>query len=126
MKVKVLQIVWHNKEPVFSLDFDHNGTLVTAGADSEIKVGIRSAKCTISANRDWQLVHGLYDLTVNFKMPKSNQHEDMIHTYLRTETFLTGKRYHAPVGNQTVDGSNSSSNAMHAAMETHRGTRWRY
>lgn len=38
MKVKVLQIVWHNKEPIFSLDFDASGTLATAGADSEIKV----------------------------------------------------------------------------------------
>ena len=39
MKVKVLQIVWHNKEPVFSLDFHPTGLLATGGADSEIKVG---------------------------------------------------------------------------------------
>ena len=38
MKVKVLQIVWHNKEPVFSLDFHPSGLLATGGADSEIKV----------------------------------------------------------------------------------------
>lgn len=38
MKVKVLQIVWHNKEPVFSVDFHSSGVLATAGADSEIKV----------------------------------------------------------------------------------------
>lgn len=38
MKVKVQQIVWHNKEPVFSADFHPSGVLATAGADSEIKV----------------------------------------------------------------------------------------
>ena len=38
MKVKVLQIVWHNKEPIFSVDFHPSGALATAGADSEIKV----------------------------------------------------------------------------------------
>jgi len=38
MKVKVLQIVWHNKEPVFSVDFHPSGVLATGGADSEIKV----------------------------------------------------------------------------------------
>jgi len=38
MKVKVLQIVWHNKEPVFSVDFHPSGILATGGADSEIKV----------------------------------------------------------------------------------------
>lgn len=38
MKAKVLQIVWHGKEPVYSLDFHPDGTLATAGADKEIKV----------------------------------------------------------------------------------------
>lgn len=36
-KLKTLQIVWHGKEPVYSLDFHPNGLLVTAGADKEIK-----------------------------------------------------------------------------------------
>ena len=38
MKVKIQQIVWHNKEPVFAADFHPSGVLATAGADSEIKV----------------------------------------------------------------------------------------
>lgn len=37
MKVKVVQIVWHNKEPVFSVDFHPSGLLATGGADGEIK-----------------------------------------------------------------------------------------
>ena len=36
--VKTLQIVWHEKEPVYSVDFHPDGTLVTAGADQEIKL----------------------------------------------------------------------------------------
>lgn len=38
MLVQTLQIVWHAKEPVFSLDFVDQTTLVTAGADKEIKL----------------------------------------------------------------------------------------
>jgi chromatin assembly factor 1 subunit B len=37
-KLKTLQIVWHGKEPVYSLDFHPNGLLVTSGADKEIKI----------------------------------------------------------------------------------------
>lgn len=38
MKVKTLQIVWHGKEPVYSVDFAGPATLATAGADKEIKL----------------------------------------------------------------------------------------
>ena len=38
MKAKTLQIVWHGKEPVFSLDFHPSGILATGGADKDIKV----------------------------------------------------------------------------------------
>lgn len=38
MKAKVLQIVWHEKEPVYSVDFHVSGFLATAGADKEVKV----------------------------------------------------------------------------------------
>ncbi|KDD73564.1 hypothetical protein H632_c2051p0, partial [Helicosporidium sp. ATCC 50920] len=38
MKVKTLQIVWHDKEPVYSLDFLGPDTLATAGGDKEIKI----------------------------------------------------------------------------------------
>lgn len=37
-QVKTLQIVWHEKEPVYSVDFHPDGTLATAGADKEIKL----------------------------------------------------------------------------------------
>ena len=38
MRVKTLQVVWHGKEPVYSLDFHPSGILATGGADKEIKV----------------------------------------------------------------------------------------
>ncbi|KAL4452332.1 hypothetical protein ABPG75_007994 [Micractinium tetrahymenae] len=38
MRAKTLQIVWHAKEPVYSVDFHPNGQLVTGGADKEVKV----------------------------------------------------------------------------------------
>ena len=38
MKAKTLQIVWHSKEPVWTLDFHPSGVLATGGADKEIKV----------------------------------------------------------------------------------------
>lgn len=41
MRAKVLQIIWHGKEPVYSLDFHPGGLLATAGGDKEIKVRSR-------------------------------------------------------------------------------------
>ncbi len=38
MKAKTLQIVWHGKEPVYSLDFHPSGILATGGADKDIRV----------------------------------------------------------------------------------------
>jgi len=38
MRAKVLQIIWHDKDPVYSLDFHPSGLLATAGGDKEIKV----------------------------------------------------------------------------------------
>lgn len=38
MKAGTLQIVWHAKDPVYSLDFHPSGLLATAGGDKEIKV----------------------------------------------------------------------------------------
>jgi len=38
MRAKTLQIIWHEKQPVFSVDFHPNGYLATGGADREIKV----------------------------------------------------------------------------------------
>ena len=38
MKAGTLQVVWHAKEPVYSLDFHPGGLLVTAGGDKDVKV----------------------------------------------------------------------------------------
>ena len=38
MKAKTIHIVWHNTEPVWSLDFHPSGLLATGGGDKEIKV----------------------------------------------------------------------------------------
>jgi len=38
MRAKLLQVVWHSKEPVYSIDFHPSGLLVTGGGDKEVKV----------------------------------------------------------------------------------------
>ncbi len=38
MKAKTLQVVWHSKDPVFSVDFHPDGFFATGGADLEVKV----------------------------------------------------------------------------------------
>ncbi len=47
MKAKTLQIVWHGKEPVFSLDFCPSipSLLATGGADKDIKVRSSTPRC---------------------------------------------------------------------------------
>jgi hypothetical protein len=44
MKAKTLMIVWHCKEPVFTLDFHPQcpGLLATGGADKDIKASSRT------------------------------------------------------------------------------------
>eukprot|EP00798_Chlamydomonas_sp_ICE-L_P022059 gene22059-29124_t len=38
MKAKTLQIVWHEKEPVYSVDFHPSGILASGGADKSVKI----------------------------------------------------------------------------------------
>ncbi|KAF6263109.1 WD40-repeat-containing domain protein [Scenedesmus sp. NREL 46B-D3] len=38
MRAKTLQIIWHSKDPVFSIDFHPDGYFATGGADREIKI----------------------------------------------------------------------------------------
>jgi chromatin assembly factor 1 subunit B len=38
MRAKTLQIIWHAKDPVFSVDFHPDGYLATGGGDKDIKV----------------------------------------------------------------------------------------
>ena len=42
MKSRVLAINWHDQEPVYSLDFQCNHILATAGGDKEVRVSIAS------------------------------------------------------------------------------------
>ncbi len=38
MRATTLEVVWHDKQPVLSVDFHPDGTLATAGADREIRL----------------------------------------------------------------------------------------
>ena len=38
MHVKTLQVIWHDKEPVYSVDFNSPSVLATGGGDKEIKI----------------------------------------------------------------------------------------
>jgi chromatin assembly factor 1 subunit B len=38
MKAKVIQIAWHDKEPVYSVDAHSSGLIATGGADCEVKI----------------------------------------------------------------------------------------
>jgi hypothetical protein len=40
MKAKLLQIHWHEREPIYALHCDHFGRLATAGGDHTIRVTI--------------------------------------------------------------------------------------
>lgn len=51
MKIKLLNVVWHDKEPVFSIDWHPSGRIATGGADKEVKIwrieNMNSAKPTV-------------------------------------------------------------------------------
>jgi len=52
MKVKTPEIVWHNKQPVFTVDFHRSGPnwrMVTGGADNEVKVGSHTSETCLIA-----------------------------------------------------------------------------
>ena len=38
MRVKTIQIVWHESKPIYTLDFHCSGVLATGGGDNDIKV----------------------------------------------------------------------------------------
>lgn len=49
MKVVTCEIAWHNKEPVYSLDFQHSSDgrfhrLATAGVDTTVRVSEKSTE----------------------------------------------------------------------------------
>lgn len=50
MKVITCEIAWHNKEPVYSLDFQHGAAwrihrLASAGVDTAVRVNGRAGGC---------------------------------------------------------------------------------
>ena len=51
MKAKTLQVVWHSKQPVFSLDFHPSGLLATGGGDKDVKVNSWRRNEWIASNR---------------------------------------------------------------------------
>ena len=70
MRVKTLQIVWHEKEPVCTLDFSKSGVLATGGADKTIKVaplGIRMhpERCISLVFAEHRCVAWLVSLTLS-------------------------------------------------------------
>jgi len=38
MKAKTLQVVWHSGLPVFGIDMNRSGLVVTGGGDKDVKV----------------------------------------------------------------------------------------
>uniref|UniRef100_A0A7S2X1S9 CAF1B/HIR1 beta-propeller domain-containing protein n=1 Tax=Chloropicon primus TaxID=1764295 RepID=A0A7S2X1S9_9CHLO len=52
MKVNTLQILWHDKKPVFSVDFSAEGDLATCGADKEIRLWKVVDKPVVPANNN--------------------------------------------------------------------------
>lgn len=51
MKFKLLNVVWHDKDPVFSIDWHPSGRIATGGSDKEVKIwrieNINSPKPTV-------------------------------------------------------------------------------
>ena len=52
MHAKTLQVVWHAKEPVFSVDFHPDGTLATGGGDKDVKVSWRQERVWVRGRRN--------------------------------------------------------------------------
>lgn len=55
MKVVTCEIAWHNKEPVYSLDFQHSSDgrihrLATAGVDTTVRVSEAEKQTYLSKN----------------------------------------------------------------------------
>lgn len=46
MRAKTLQVVWHDKKPIFSLDFHPSGLLATGGGDNDVKLWKVLRECT--------------------------------------------------------------------------------
>ena len=38
MRVKTMQVMWHEEKPVYSIDFHPSGLLATGGGDKDVKV----------------------------------------------------------------------------------------
>ena len=38
MRVKTMQVMWHEEKPVYSIDFHPSGLFATGGGDKDVKV----------------------------------------------------------------------------------------
>ena len=38
MRVKTMQVMWHDEKPVYSIDFHPSGIFATGGGDKDVKV----------------------------------------------------------------------------------------
>lgn len=38
MRVKTVQVMWHDEKPVYSVDFHPSGMFATGGGDKDVKV----------------------------------------------------------------------------------------
>ena len=38
MRVKTVQVMWHDEKPVYSVDFHPSGIFATGGGDKDVKV----------------------------------------------------------------------------------------
>ena len=38
MRVKTMQVMWHDEKPVYSVDFHPSGIFATGGGDKDVKV----------------------------------------------------------------------------------------
>ncbi|KAI8911261.1 WD40-repeat-containing domain protein [Powellomyces hirtus] len=66
MRVKTLQILWHDKEPIFSVDFEPNGAgrFATAGGDHNVRV--------------WKLAKDDHDLPVVQYLASLTRHAEAV------------------------------------------------
>lgn len=69
MKVVTCEIAWHNKEPVYSLDFQHGSDgrihrLATAGVDTTVRVSAHGPtegcfRVMLNINSSFKVITGL-------------------------------------------------------------------
>jgi hypothetical protein len=59
MKVKTLQIYWHDKQPIFSVDFEPipDGRIATSGADGCVRVRLNVGVYVVSSGESLKMTN---------------------------------------------------------------------